>query len=93
VIDHIFANACIESFRERLAAAIANDTQGFIQWQKAESPVRYDTYWAVTGRDQPAEPVVVYLRCPMPHPPWPGASQRGAAHFAAHLAQLASIAR
>lgn len=93
VIDHIFANACVESFRERLAEAMENDTKGTIHWKRSFRPVRYDTYWAVTGSDVQGDPTVVYLRCPMPHPAAAYGLRGGRLHRAAHKAQLATIVR
>lgn len=93
VIDHIFGNACVESFRERLTDAMNNHIQGTVYWRRPISPVRYDTYWAVTGSDAPGEPVVIFLRCPMPSPTASYLLPRGRQHFATHCAQLASIVR
>lgn len=93
VINHIFANACMESFRERVVDAMTNHAKGTIHWQRPISPVRYDTYWAVTGSDAPRKPAIVYLRCPMPHPPEAHAFPHGREHFASHCACLRVIVR
>lgn len=93
VIDHIFANACLESFRERLVEALGNQTKGRIYWQRPTSPVRYDTYWAVTGSDVPHKPAVIHLRCPMPHPAALYALPCSRQHLTTRRTRLASIVR
>jgi hypothetical protein len=93
VTKHIFANACLESFRERLMVAQKNSQRGEIFWSKARSAVQYDTYWAVTGRDSKTSPAVVYVRCPMEEEISPLLQNRGKEHFNMHLAQLATIRR
>ncbi|MFZ6659088.1 hypothetical protein [Undibacterium sp. TJN19] len=93
VTKHIFANACLESFRERLMIAQKNVQRGEIFWNKDKSAVRYDSYWAVTGSDCKASPAVVYVRCPMEETP-PFVLQRGlGGHRDDHLTQLSDIRR
>lgn len=93
IIAHIFGNACIESFRERLSEAIENDRRGKIHWKRSIFPVRYDTYWAVTGSDRRTEPATVYLRAPLPLPPEFHTLRVGRAHVKTHLTHLAAITR
>jgi hypothetical protein len=93
VVDHIFANASLESFRERLSDAMDNHAKGTIHWKRSLVPVRYDTYWAVTGSDAKGQPAVVYLRCPMAPPAAADGLPRGRQHQASHRARLASIVR
>jgi hypothetical protein len=93
VTKHIFANACMESFREQLKVAQKSAQQGEIFWSTLRTAVHYDTYWAVTGRDSKTSPAVVYVRCPMEEETSPHLQERGKAHLKLHLAQLATIRR
>jgi hypothetical protein len=66
VLDHIYAAACIESFRENLVNGQRNQASEKQRWEKHALVVRYDTYWAVAGADTMNHPTAVYVRCPMP---------------------------
>ncbi|MDO8699324.1 MAG: hypothetical protein Q7J75_02695 [Rhodoferax sp.] len=68
IVDHIFGNACIESFRELLINAQKIQEFGKINWAKERSAVNYDSYWAVAGCDCKDKPAIVYVRCPIPAP-------------------------
>lgn len=95
VTNHIFSNACIESFRERLKVAHRNNILGNIVWKKEMSAVNYDCFWAVSGLDCKKWPARVYIRCPMPMPAQisPVQGETKQVHRNAHKAQLALIYR
>lgn len=93
VLDHIYAAACVESFREKLIGAQKNEARGMQLWESHAPVIRYDTYWAVAGADTSDHPATVYVRCPMPAFHVYPANGSGQRHRSGHAAALATIQR
>lgn len=64
VTDHIFAHACLQSFREQLVVAERDNSNGKIQWDQDRSVVRHDTLWALAGCDCKDKPAIIFVQCP-----------------------------
>jgi len=60
VSDHVLAHACFGSFREYLDMALRNNEKNKIVWNGHALTGRYDTYWAVTGRNTSESPIRIY---------------------------------
>lgn len=65
-LDHVLGRTCLGSFRDFLDIALQSRERGRIDWDGHALSGRYESYWAVVGRDTLACPVRIYeqLRAP-----------------------------
>lgn len=60
VADHIFARSCLGSFRDWIEIAIEGEQNGHVEWNKHALTGKFESYWAVAGRDLPIDPLRIY---------------------------------
>lgn len=95
VIEHIFANACLSSFRDWLQLAWKRPATQRITWSRHAMTGRFERYWAVTGHDSRERPLRIYLGWSDNEDPIDRlfSYDKGSRHQATHSAQLAAIRR
>ncbi len=95
VSDHVLAHACFGSFREYLDKAIDNNSKNKVLWNSHALTGRYDTYWAVTGRNTPESPIRLYeqQRAPEELHALVKLQPVGRAHLREHLVRLSLVCR
>lgn len=61
VIERIFANTCISTFRDMAQTALGNVKKQKFVWSRHSMTGNFDFYWAVTGQDSRRKPLRIYL--------------------------------
>jgi hypothetical protein len=64
ILNHICANVCIDTFREKLKRASPYRADDPEFWSP-ERDARFDCFWAVGGSNTPQDPARVFVRAPM----------------------------
>ncbi len=94
VADHILARTLLGSFREFLQIALRDHARGKIFWNSHALTGKYESYWAIAGKDTPRSPVRLYEQY---HNPYHFRSmlsrQENGAHRALNRMQVARIVR
>jgi hypothetical protein len=95
VSDHVLGRTCLGSFRDFLDIALRDRERDRIDWDGHALSGRYESYWAVAGRDTLACPVRIYEQLCAPYQFRAVLDEHRAdhAHHHEHLTCLACVQR
>ena len=65
--DHVLGRTCMGSFRDFLDIAISDQERDRIDWDGHALTGKYESYWAVAGRDTTACPARIYEQFRVPN--------------------------
>jgi hypothetical protein len=67
VSDHVLGRTLLGSFREFLQIALRNHQRDKIVWDSHVLTGKYESYWAIAGKDTPLAPIRLYEQFHVPY--------------------------